>query len=60
MTIDENDKVLNMTEKSLSHWCCPPFYYYTREDAKLVQKGIDSGCVLTRRAAKEIGEKLCY
>jgi glucose-1-phosphate thymidylyltransferase len=27
-----------------SHWCCPPFYYYTRRDAKLVEKGIDAGC----------------
>lgn len=47
VTIDENDKILNMTEKSptpATHWCCPPFYYYTRKDAKLVQKGIDSGC----------------
>ena len=47
VTIDEADKVLNMTEKSptpATHWCCPPFYYYTRNDAKLVQQGIDSGC----------------
>jgi len=47
VVIDEYDKILNMTEKSPtpeSHWCCPPFYYYAREDAKLVQKGIDSGC----------------
>ena len=47
ITIDENDKILNMTEKSFNpatHWCCPPFYYYTKEDAKLVQKGIHSGC----------------
>ena len=47
VTIDENDKILNMTEKSptpATHWCCPPFYYYTREDAKLVQKGIEAGC----------------
>lgn len=47
VTVDDNDKVLNMTEKSptpATHWCCPPFYYYTRSDAKLVQKGIDSGC----------------
>ena len=47
VTIDENDKILNMTEKSptpATHWCCPPFYYYTQDDAKLVQKGIDSGC----------------
>lgn len=47
VTIDENDKILKMTEKSMTpetHWCCPPFYYYTKEDAKLVQKGIGSGC----------------
>lgn len=47
VTIDENDKTLKMTEKSptpATNWCCPPFYYYTREDTRLVQKGIDSGC----------------
>lgn len=47
VTIDEEDKVLNMTEKSsapATHWCCPPFYYYTKDDAKLVREGIDSGC----------------
>ena len=47
VTVDGNDKILNMTEKSptpATHWCCPPFYYYTKDDAKLVQKGIDSGC----------------
>ncbi len=47
VTIDEQDKILTMAEKPAnpaSHWCCPPFYFYTREDAKLVQKGIDSGC----------------
>lgn len=45
--IDECDKVLSMTEKSptpATNWCCPPFYYYTARDAKLVQSGIDSGC----------------
>ncbi len=47
VTLDENEKIIDMTEKSptpATHWCCPPFYYYTKEDAKLVQKGIDSGC----------------
>jgi len=47
VTIDENDKILNMTEKSptpATHWCTPPFYYYTKEDAGLVQKGIVAGC----------------
>jgi hypothetical protein len=39
--------VTEMTEKSptpATNWCCPPFYYYTREDAKLVKVGIDEGC----------------
>ena len=47
VTIDDLDKILNMVEKPAepeSHWCCPPFYFYTREDAKLIQKGIDAGC----------------
>ena len=47
VTIDENDKILNMTEKSptpATHWCTPPFYYYTREDARLIEAGIKAGC----------------
>ena len=45
--VDENDNILGMEEKPAepkSHWCCPPFYYYTTEDARLVKKGIESGC----------------
>ena len=44
---DASDKIINMEEKPAmpkSHWCCPPFYYYTREDAKLVRVGIERGC----------------
>ena len=47
VTVDETDRVLKMTEKSPTpetNWCCPPFYYYTREDAKLVKVGIEAGC----------------
>ncbi len=47
VTIDENEKIIRMTEKSPTpetHWCTPPFYYYTREDARLVEKGIEAGC----------------
>ena len=47
VTVDEDDLVLNMTEKSptpATNWCCPPFYFYSREDAKLVTVGIDAGC----------------
>lgn len=46
-TVDENDKIVSLVEKSPNpptHWVCPAFYYYTRNDAKLVQKGIESGC----------------
>ena len=47
VTIDENDKILEMTEKSptpATHWCTPPFYYYTKDDAKLIEQGIEAGC----------------
>lgn len=47
VTIDEHDTVLLMTEKSAvpaTNWCCPPFYYYTKQDARLIRQGIDSGC----------------
>ena len=47
VTVDEDDRVLNMTEKSpnpATHWCCPPFYFYTKNDAALVAEGINSGC----------------
>jgi len=47
VTVDEEDQILRMTEKSSTpetHWCCPPFYYYTREDARLIGKGIEAGC----------------
>ena len=47
VTVDEVDRITEMTEKSpapATHWCCPPFYFYTREDAKLVEEGIEAGC----------------
>ncbi len=47
VTVDENDRVTKMTEKSPTpetNWCCPPFYYYTRTDAGLVAEGINQGC----------------
>lgn len=45
--VDADDRVADMTEKPenpASHWCCPPFYYYTRPDAGLVARGIAAGC----------------
>jgi glucose-1-phosphate thymidylyltransferase len=47
VSFDETDKITLMTEKSptpATNWCCPPFYYYTREAASLVGKGIEAGC----------------
>lgn len=45
--VDETDKIIRLTEKPQepkSNWACPPFYYYTKEDAKLVKEGIEEGC----------------
>ena len=45
--VDATDRILSMEEKPAepkSHWCCPPFYFYTREDARLVARGIAAGC----------------
>lgn len=47
VTVDEDDRISEMTEKSptpATRWCCPPFYYYTKEDARLVPAGIEQGC----------------
>ena len=47
MEIDENDLVLSMVEKPktpMTNWCCPPFYFYKKEDVKFVKIGIESGC----------------
>lgn len=47
VSVDKTDLILGMEEKPAqpkSNWCCPPFYYYTKEDAKLVKVGIEGGC----------------
>lgn len=47
VTVAEDDLVLEMTEKSptpATHWCCPPFYYYIREDVHRISEGIENGC----------------
>ncbi len=46
-SVDENGMITSMEEKPSepkSNWCCPPFYFYTKDDAKLVKIGIESGC----------------
>lgn len=45
--IDTDDKIISMEEKPAepkSHWCCPPFYYYTKTDAQRIPQAIESGC----------------
>ena len=47
LQIDDNDRIVSMEEKPAepkSHWCCPPFYIYKREDLKKVPEGIAAGC----------------
>ena len=44
---DADDLITGMEEKPSvpkSNWSCPPFYYYTRDDARLVARGIEAGC----------------
>ena len=45
--VDDNDLIVSMEEKPANpkaHWCTPPFYFYTRQDVKLVKVGIENGC----------------
>lgn len=47
VTVDENDRIIRMTEKSPTpetHWCTPPFYYYTEADAMRIGEAIADGC----------------
>lgn len=47
VTINDKDIIKNMVEKPSnpeSNWCCPPFYYYTKEDAKRISTAIKEGC----------------
>lgn len=47
VSIDEDDRITGMTEKSptpATHWCCPPFYFYTKADMHRLDDAIASGC----------------
>ncbi len=47
LEIDDKDQIIKMTEKPpqpQSNWCCPPFYYYTKNDLSLIEEGIAAGC----------------
>ena len=41
------DKVIHMQEKPenpISNYACPPFYYYTKDDLKLIDEALKDGC----------------
>lgn len=47
LLLDGDDRILDMEEKPAqpkSNWCCPPFYYYTKEDLLRIGTGIEAGC----------------
>jgi len=47
LTVSKDDLITDMTEKPQdpqSHWCCPPFYFFTKEDIKVIDTAIESGC----------------
>lgn len=47
LEIDDSDRIVSMEEKPArpkSHWVCPPFYYYTAEDAARIPAAIADGC----------------
>lgn len=47
ISISSDDRVLEMEEKPAnpkSNWCCPPFYFYSKEDTKKIEAAIADGC----------------
>lgn len=45
--IDGNERLLSLEEKPdapKSHWCTPPFYFYTKADAARIKEAIADGC----------------
>lgn len=47
LSVMKDDLVTEMVEKPekpQSHWCCPPFYFYAKEDTRRIQDAIDNGC----------------
>lgn len=45
--IGEGERLISMEEKPSeprSHWCTPPFYFYTAADARRIGEAIEEGC----------------
>lgn len=47
LDVTDSDLVLEMQEKPeepKSNWCCPPFYFYKKEDISRIDEAIFDGC----------------
>ena len=47
LSFDDQDVISAMEEKPAvpkSHWCCPPFYFYIKEDSHRIPEAIREGC----------------
>ena len=45
--VGENEVLVSLEEKPAepkSHWCTPPFYFYTKTDARRIREAIQDGC----------------
>ena len=47
LDVDQTGRILSMEEKPAvpkAHWCCPPFYFYRREDLARLGEALEAGC----------------
>ena len=47
LTLSDSDRITDMEEKPAepeSNWCCPPFYFYKKDDVMKIKDGIADGC----------------
>lgn len=47
LDVDASGLILSMEEKPVepkAHWCCPPFYFYRREDLARLDEALEAGC----------------
>ncbi len=47
ISLSDGDRIADMREKPAepeSNWCCPPFYFYKKDDLLKIKDGISDGC----------------
>ena len=47
LTLSDSDRITGMEEEPAepeSNWCCPPFYFYKKDDVMKIKDGIADGC----------------